>query len=734
MAARQSAAISLSSLCLSLASALKVIFVMAMVAGVLAVSPAEPSGPPDVCSLLPSFAAFISSGLDLSWSSFDVGNPSFQPLRSLVGVDSSSSYASGPLSQDEVLASYCHSFPSFFEEVCPALASLLAAGSSEKCAASDPSFCCPLSSVSSVQESVRTAQSFVNVLRLRSTTLLPVSSPFSSPSSPSSSSFSSSSNTAASRRPTAISVVGAGPIGLLNAAVLRTQSLAEFAASPSGAAPPLPLIRVFDRRPAASPYVREHWFDIYSHRLNVLSRSYPSLQLFQSFGLDLLPSLHASKTLSPDDGLLDALTVPCSGLEKFLLLVLHLLDVSVTFDTQFSSLSSLPPLPPSFSSHHLLVLALGPPPSSPSPSGHGALIVTLSPSSSSSVSGFLCPPSFPHASDPHAANFELHALGITSVFRRFEHRHCELQVFFRRGFDADKLTMMMLPHAVLSPSSESSYEYNSAIFDDSHPPIIGISVEGAKPLLSKTSPSALDPRFERLLPFVLRYMFAKDACRLPSSSSSSSETSSSSDHCLSRVDKVSYVYVKPRVVERPGGVWPPPRDVLASSSSDERSSAGGVSATPPEFITEESRDEVASVSLGKGGGGVPAGTSLSSSTSWISVGDMSLSPYFRLGLGLNHGAFVAASLLPKLLLSGGVSDLATAYGLEAGVLLREANGWVERYVELEGRCNFVMFLDEVWSRRWKGRERGRYTIVREEGMERDMCEDTFVMREDMFRT
>ena len=121
----------------------------------------------------------------------------------------------------------------------------------------------------------------------------------------------------ASARYEEISVIGAGPAGLVNAIVARLNT------------PNSTLVKVYEKR--TSDFDRDVWFDISSTTVNALSNSHNSLGFLRSLGLQYMADLNSTKHTNLDARGGEVETMPCSGLQRFLEKVLYVLGVEVKF-------------------------------------------------------------------------------------------------------------------------------------------------------------------------------------------------------------------------------------------------------------------------------------------------------------------------------------------------------------------------------------------------------------------
>ncbi|GMH82832.1 hypothetical protein TrVE_jg2136 [Triparma verrucosa] len=263
-----------------------------------------------------------------------------------------------------------------------------------------------------------------------------------------------------------ISVIGAGPVGLTNAVILRLHSM--------NSATPTPNITVLEKR---SPnFDRDVWFDVASASVNALSRNYDSLGFLHSLGLEFMLHLNSTLHVNLDGAGGNIETLPCLGLQRFLHKVLTILGVDVHFGVPPSAAKEL--LLDS-SQRKLVIIADGANSvasrilslehsDTNSTKPHKTLIAHLKPGPDGS-----CPELRKDAKgkiiDPYFPGFDLfRPRGITSVFKRFFHNHCELQIFFSSdvdmGTDTDLQTAVFDVMDLLLLESDHSLLGNMSAF------------------------------------------------------------------------------------------------------------------------------------------------------------------------------------------------------------------------------------------------------------------------------
>lgn len=118
-----------------------------------------------------------------------------------------------------------------------------------------------------------------------------------------------------------INVIGAGPVGLINAVVASLHN------SNSNS----PRIIIYEKR--SENFDRDIWFDVASSSVNTLSRNYDSLNFLRSLGLQYATHLNSTIHANVDGAGGTILTLPCFGLQRFLHKVLIILDVDIRFDS-----------------------------------------------------------------------------------------------------------------------------------------------------------------------------------------------------------------------------------------------------------------------------------------------------------------------------------------------------------------------------------------------------------------
>ena len=114
-----------------------------------------------------------------------------------------------------------------------------------------------------------------------------------------------------------ILVIGAGPVGLIN-------SLVAWLSTPWSTS-----VKIYEKRP--SSFDRDIWFDVASANLNALSNNHESLGFLRSLGLEYFPNLNSTVHSNLDGKGGEIVSLPCSGLQKFLLKVLVVLGVDMQF-------------------------------------------------------------------------------------------------------------------------------------------------------------------------------------------------------------------------------------------------------------------------------------------------------------------------------------------------------------------------------------------------------------------
>ena len=239
---------------------------------------------------------------------------------------------------------------------------------------------------------------------------------------------------------TSLAFLGAGPSALINALVAYSSGL------------PASSITIHERR---AQYDRDIWFDIASSSVNSLSANHDSLQFFLNLGVETATELNYKDHRNLDSAAGRIMTMPCAGLQNFLAKILISLGCNIYFESP-QTLQTIP-----HTSSSLVVIADGahssarealhindaPPPHD---KPHTTLIARLAPTPSKS-----CPTH--HDVDPYYPAFQLfQPHGVTSVFKRFFHDHCELQIFFSSDVSKDAVDTDEVLEAVLDVIMEDA--------------------------------------------------------------------------------------------------------------------------------------------------------------------------------------------------------------------------------------------------------------------------------------
>ena len=219
-------------------------------------------------------------------------------------------------------------------------------------------------------------------------------------------------------------VVGAGPVGLINAVQ---------AALLGGN------VSVFEKRSRFA--TRDVWFDVASPTVNTLSQNHDSLGFLLKLGMSEFLDLNETRHENVDGRGGSIWTLPLIGITRFLSTILEILGVTITYDHPITTIDPSPSVLTCIADGAISPLASSlsipyvPPPSVVLegnnfgvPSPHNTLIVTLAPTNTS------CPElrngRDGKVIDPYFPGFVLSHLGVTSIFKRFFHNHCSMQIFF----------------------------------------------------------------------------------------------------------------------------------------------------------------------------------------------------------------------------------------------------------------------------------------------------------------
>ena len=219
-------------------------------------------------------------------------------------------------------------------------------------------------------------------------------------------------------------VVGAGPVGLVHAT--QAALLGNT-------------VEVFEKRGRHA--TRDVWFDVASPTVNKLSQNHDSLGFLVKLGMSEFLDLNETRHENVDGRGGSIWTLPLTGITRFLSIVLAILGVPITYDHQIDTIDPDPSIltciadGASSQIAHSLGIPYVPPPSVVLegidfgyPSPHRNLIVTLSPTNAT------CPElrngRDGKVIDPYFPGFVLNHLGVTSIFKRFFHDHCSMQIFF----------------------------------------------------------------------------------------------------------------------------------------------------------------------------------------------------------------------------------------------------------------------------------------------------------------
>jgi hypothetical protein len=249
-----------------------------------------------------------------------------------------------------------------------------------------------------------------------------------------------------------VNILGGGPSSLI----------AALTAIQSGSIRPHQ-ITIHEKR---SSYNRDIFFDVATSSINALSRNFDSLGFLTSLGIDLVKDLNATDNVNIDGRGGRILTLPCRGLEVFLAKILISLGVDVRFGSN-AAVSEITAAGLEEESRSLIVVAegakgaaledLGISAAEPprvvaggrdyGPAGtHTTLIVKLRPREGG---GDVCP-AYHKDVDPYLLGFYLwRERGVTSVFKRFFHAHCELQIFFSSDVESEEVDVERLVADIL---------------------------------------------------------------------------------------------------------------------------------------------------------------------------------------------------------------------------------------------------------------------------------------------